>query len=294
MQKSTSSIISSALKRISLKNLKITSSSCISAPRINHYSTSSATLKSNNANKNNSEKDATKSLLRLLESEISTQIQLNEKLPEGVFNPQVVLEEFDDFLKENNWTLNHSERSNFVTLKRRDENLQADVTVKFDVAIVSNEMYETEEQFEEEQEDLEEDGEEHEIEASEEKEMDEEDYSVWSAIPFSVEIKRDFIPGRSLVFDCVSEGNESDSTITIENASVVPDTVELAPDAYHSPNYSQLDEDLREAFDAYVNKLVLNPADLSAFIKSYSYATEAIRYEEWLKDVKTIVSPKKN
>lgn len=220
----------------------------------------------------------TTELVRNLKSEYEAQKEMIKEQAEEL-EPKKVLESFSSFLKENNWTLEHSEDSTLVTLKRRDESLQADVLVKFDVAEIFNELYEEnveEEEFEPSETEA------NEIENSVDEEMQ------FVTLPFSLEIKRDSITDKHLLFDCVLEGDESENGIIIENVSVIPSDSTKLDASYSAPNYSQLDESLQENFEEFVDNLI-GSEELMGFVKNYSVASEAGLYQKWLKDVRSIL-----
>ena len=241
---------------------------------------------SNLKNSGKSSSSVTSELLRNLKNEYEAQKEMIQEQAEEL-EPKKVLEGFSGFLKENNWTVEHVENSTLVTLKRRDEALQADVAIKFDLVEVFNELYEEEvEEFEEDSEETtnEQSGIKNEYENNEE--IDEEMQFV--ALPFSLEIKRDSIPEKVLLFDCVLEGDESENGIIIENVAVMPVDTSKLSSTYTSPSYSQLDESLQESFEGFVDDLI-SSEELMGFVKNYSVASEAGMYQNWLKDVRSIL-----
>ena len=240
-------------------------------------------------------------LLRTLNTEIESQKEVyNEQAKE--LDPQNVIQEFTEFFNENNWKLDHPEGKTQVTLKRRDEVMKADVILKFDLVQVFNELYENdaENEFDNELQEEEEEDFREEMKNSSDKEInDEMDMDVdedleISALPFTLQIQRDSIPEKILMFECIAEGTEEDSQLIIENVSILPAASATADSlsTYTAPNFSQLDEALQEAFEDYVKKLVgetSSSADLFTFMKSYSVAKEAQFYESWLQSVKDLV-----
>jgi hypothetical protein len=242
---------------------------------------SSSSLK-NSADKVNSTTSVTSKLLRNLKSEYEAQKEMVKEQAEEL-EPRKVLENFSNFFKENNWSIEHAEDSTLVILKRRDELLQADVLLKFDLVEVFNELYEdnVEEEF-----DSEETVEESESSTEIENRVDEEMQFV--TLPFSLEIKRDSIPEKTLLFDCVLEGDESENGIIIENVAVMSTDTSKLDKSYSAPNYSQLDETLQENFEEFVDSLVASD-ELMGFVKNYSVASEAGLYQKWLKDVRSIL-----
>lgn len=242
----------------------------------------STELKTQNGSK---PKSVASELLRTLKAEIEAQKNLIKEQPEEL-EAKNVLKSYDAFLKENKWTVEHAENSTAVTMKRRDEGLQADVAINFDLMEVFNEVVDAEdlEEFNEEQEEEEEVDQE--IETS--TEMDEIDEDVdFLALPFSIEIKRDSIPDKSLRFNCVLEGTSDQNEIIIENASIIPSDSTIQS-AYISPSYNQLDADLQESFEGFVNELV-GSEELMGFVMNYSIASEASMYQKWMKDVASII-----
>lgn len=264
-------------KCITVKSVK-----CDSIKLFRCFSSSSSALKSAN-----SSKSVTSELLKNLKNELEAQKESIKEQPEE-FDPKTVLENFSDFLKENNWTLEHPEGSTLVTLKRRDKNLQADLAIKFDLVEVFNELSQSEEDadFEQEQGEYE-----NEINsAKNEDQLSEEvdEISQFYSLPFTLEIKRDSIPDKSLNFDCFINGDEGQNEIVIDNAAIVPLDGRTTETVYTSPNYSDLDESLQENFEEFVNELV-SGEELMSFMTSYSVATEAGMYQKWLNDVSNIL-----
>ena len=244
------------------------------------FASSSSSLKNSTETASNSTSSATSELLRNLKSELESHREMVKDQIEEL-EPKNVLDSYSNFLKEKNWTVEHVENSTLVTLKRRDESLQADVMVKFDVAEIFNELYDNaEEDFESDE--VVEESEANEIENSVDEEMQ------FVTLPFSLEIKRDSIADKTLLFECVLEGDESQSGIIIENVAVIPTDASKQDTSYSAPNYSQLDENLQESFEAFVDNLVAGE-ELMGFVKNYSIASEAGLYQQWLKDVRSIL-----
>lgn len=232
---------------------------------------------------------ATSELLQSLKSEYEAQKELIKEEAEEL-EPKQVLENFSTFLKENNWTVEHSENSTLVTLKRRDESLQADISLKFDAVEIFNELYDESITEEEEYDHIEENAQENNengIKNELGNEIDEEMQIV--ALPFTVEVRRDSITDKALLFDCVLEGDEAENNIVIENVSVLPTDPAVNPQtSFTAPNFSNLDESLQENFEGFVNELVASE-ELMGFIKGYSVASEAGMYQKWLKNVRSIL-----
>lgn len=238
------------------------------------FASSPATVSLKNAIVNSST-----NLVRALKDEFEAQKEMVADQAEEL-EPQNVLQKFSNFLRENKWNVDHPYDSTLVTLRRRDEALQAEVTIKFDSVEVFNELYE------ENSEELDEGPIESFKNVAEMEEIDEEMQLV--TLPFSIEIHRHTVPEKTLLFDCVLEGDETDNNIVIENVSVMPIDSASRDSAYLAPNYSQLDESLQESFEEFVNSLV-GSGELMGFIKNYSVASETNMYQYWLNNVRSIL-----
>ena len=226
-------------------------------------------------------------LLRNIKKEIKSQKSIVEDQPEEL-DPKVVLANNESFLKENNWTLLHPEGSTLITLNSRDTNLEADISIKFDLVDVFNELSQAEEDTEE----MEMDNEEEIVEDDlAEHEVDEIDQFV--SLPFTLEIKRDSLPEKTLQLECLINGNKNQNEIVIDNIAVVPlkESKDISA-IYTSPNFADLDEQFKSSFDDFVSKLVKSD-DLMNFMKEYSIASEASMYQNWLSDLTNILKADK-
>lgn len=234
-------------------------------------------------------KSITSELIKTLKIEISAQENSIKEQPEE-FDPKLVIKEHDQFLKSKNWNLCHPEGSTFVTLRRRDADLNADISVKFNLVEVVNELSQSEQDEEFDDGEFENDDN---IESSSKsnkndsisEEVDEIDQFI--SIPFTVEIERDSMPEKVLTFECSLNGDKARSDIIIENVSIIPSKPSESS-IYTSPNYSDLDESLKESFDEFVNSMV-HSDDLLTFMMDYSVAVEAGMYQNWLSDVNNIL-----
>ena len=236
----------------------------------------------------------TKELIKTLESELNDQM---ETIKEEEMTPSSVLENFSEFIEQGQWKIEHPKDTLMVTLRRRDEKLQADVAIKFDLLEVYNELYNNpESELMNQEEESEESGrrgyENDQINNSNEKidEIDEFDYA---SLPISVEIKRDSVNGKQLNFECILEGDEEQSDFIIESVSVADNSnasSNVNVNTYTAPNFSQLDESLQENFQEFLTGMLgSNQEELMAFIKEYSLAQEAGMYQKWLGEVRDIL-----
>ena len=261
-----SSMARSATKTACLNSLKK------DAVKVFAFSTATAKRSSSNP---------TKELIKTLEVELADQV---ETIKEEEMSPSAVLEAFSDFIEQGEWKLEHPKDTLIVTLRRRDEKLQADVAVKFDMLQVYNELYNNSESemFDEDAAETETD----QIEGSNES-IDEFDFT---SLPFSVEIKRDSVQGKQLNFECILEGDEEQSELIIENVSIKNDNASANSNVYDAPNFAQLDESLQENFKEFlVNLIPGGQEELMAFMKEYAVAQEAGMYQNWLGEVRDIL-----
>lgn len=247
-----------------------------------------ATVASKRTNSN-----PTKELIKTLESEIADQI---ETIKEEEMNPSTVLESFSEFLQKGNWKLEHPKDTLMVTLSRRDEKLQANIAVKFDLLQVYGELYddgsESSLMNEEEEEGESENYENDQITDSNES-IDDVEGLDYVSFPISVEIKRDNVAGKHLSFDCVLEGDDEQAEILIENVSILNTesaNINSNSNAYTSPNFVQLDESLQENFQEFLGNMIgENQEELMSFVKEYVVAQEAEMYQKWLGQVRDIL-----
>ena len=234
-----------------------------------------------------------KELIKSLETELADQI---ETIKDEEITPSAVLEAFSEFIEQGKWKIEHAKDTLMVTLRRRDEKLQADIAVKFDLLQVYNEIYNnSESELFDQQEGEEEEGKDYENDqiSNSNESIDEFDYA---SLPLSIEIKRDSVKGKQLNFECILEGDEEQSELIIENVSVFhnatsnPNNPQPNDNVYNAPNFSQLDESLQENFKEFLtNILPGGQEELMAFMKEYAVAQEAGMYQNWLGEVRDIL-----
>ncbi len=209
-------------------------------------------------------------LLRQLKTELTAQEQSIKEAGEDM-DPSAILSEFSEFLKAGNWGVEHQSGAAVLKLTRKDEALKGSVSINVDLTEVvnSNSFANEHEEFEE-----------NEVEDPLEDE-DASSYGNYSSFPMVVEVSRD---GKSLAFECLAEQSEDSSTLTVENVRF-----EGADSAYTGPAYEQLDEELKEAFDQFVAKIV-KPEEMIDFIQIYSQAIESHEYKNWLESVEKMLN----
>lgn len=268
-RRSLISALSCSSKRIFLNSIKRNTIKSFS-------STATSTLKRSNSN-------PTKELIKTLETELADQA---ESIKDEEISPSNVLDSFSEFIGRGNWKIEHSPDNLMVSLKRRDEKLAADITVKFDLLQVYNNVSEVSQSEIYDQD-------EPQMSSTTESESfgELDDYDVVS-LPISVEIIRDSVSEKKLNFECILEGDEEESSLVIENISIEP--INSSPShpstIYTSPNFAQLDETLQENFKEFlVNMMGGNSEELLSFIQEYSVAHEALMYQKWLGEVRDVL-----
>lgn len=215
-------------------------------------------------------------LIRTLNSEITAQQEVISEAGEDM-QPAAVLEEFNEFLSEGGWKV-AKEANSVVCLTRCDEELKGTITIRADLNEVVNSSSFESDAFANEEEDVTE-------EANEEAE--ENDFeSSYASFPMTLEVTRDAQPGKTLYFDCLAESADDSCTLTVENVSLVEGS---EAEAYRGPVYENLDEQLKEAFEAFVAKVV-KPEQMVDFIQLYAQAVEAHEYKNWLESVKSVLN----
>ena len=117
------------------------------------------------------------------------------------------------------------------------------------------------------------------------------DYDTDHIYPIEVEIGAP--DGKKLVFDCEVNAALDENPLIVTNATITDSSVKVISDpalaTYSGPQYEQLDDGLREAIDAYANKLV--QGDILQFISDYAFSKESTQYGVWLENVKSVVKP---
>jgi len=113
---------------------------------------------------------------------------------------------------------------------------------------------------------------------------DDEDESA-VAVRFTVTVTR---AGKNMVFTCLSE----DAVATVEAMTITEgdsDTTSVKQEYYQGPEFSELSEDLQEAFNNYVKLQCGVDSDVAAFISMYSDYKEQKEYIAFLKAVQEFV-----
>lgn len=98
--------------------------------------------------------------------------------------------------------------------------------------------------------------------------------------------------GKSVVWNCVSR----DAAITIQGVGLTNEDVDLvqktsgiSENLYQGPDFTELAEDLQDAFHEYLDEELGADSDLSAFIAMYTDYKEQCQYVQFLSDVQSIV-----
>ena len=98
--------------------------------------------------------------------------------------------------------------------------------------------------------------------------------------------------GKSLVMICISE----DAVARIQNANVTDTDVETIHNSgidtnnYQGPEFTELAEDLQDAFHGFLEEEVGVNSDMAAFITMYFDYKEQCQYVKFLDDAKSIIS----
>lgn len=218
-------------------------------------------------------------LLRQLSSELTAQEALIKEAGEDM-DPSAIMKEFSGFLEAGGWAVQHESGSALLKLSRQDEQLSGTVSISVDLnEIVNGGSPYFEDSFAAAEEEA------AEVAAEEEAMEESEAYGNYSSFPLVVEVNRD---GKTLSFECLAEQTDEASTLSVENVSIIRDGSDSVS-SYHGPAYEQLDEELKEAFDQFVAKVV-KPEEMLDFIQIYGQAVESIEYKNWLQSVKDVLN----
>lgn len=126
----------------------------------------------------------------------------------------------------------------------------------------------------------------------EEENAEEEGEEPMNSVQFCVTVSK---AGKTLVLNCVSEYGEAriESVLT---SSTAPEAVHAnqgnLPERsqYQGPEFTELAEDLQEAFTAYLEKECGVNSDVASFIAMFSDYREQLQYAQFLKDAQSIIS----
>lgn len=122
--------------------------------------------------------------------------------------------------------------------------------------------------------------------ADEEEQEDEEETT---AVRFGVTVSKG---GKTVVMQCRSNGEEGD--LSVESVAVRDGDTEsvllalaggegLHASLYQGPEFTELADDLQEAFQTYVEKECGIDGDVAAFIAMYADYREQEEYVDWMK-----------
>jgi complement component 1 Q subcomponent-binding protein len=126
----------------------------------------------------------------------------------------------------------------------------------------------------------------------EEESNDEEAEEPVNSVQFCVTVSK---AGKTLVLNCISEYGEAriESVLT---SSTTPEAVHAnqgnLPERaqYQGPEFTELAEDLQEAFTAYLESECGVNSDVASFIAMFSDYREQQQYVQFLKDTQSIIS----
>lgn len=189
--------------------------------------------------------------------------------------PEIV-SEYKELLEGGKWAVKDAAGLSTVELSKPLEGGQT-LLVRFDVR---NVVEGVEEPFEDQ---------EFEDTTAEEKDMEDMDFDQEHVFPLEVEVKAK--DGKKLLLDLEVNAGASEDSVMVTNAVIVDPAVPVDNNSgvfsYGGPQYEQLDDGLREAMDAYANRLVT--PDLVQFISDYAFSKESTQYGAWLENVKHVI-----
>jgi complement component 1 Q subcomponent-binding protein len=108
-------------------------------------------------------------------------------------------------------------------------------------------------------------------------------------VRFAVTVQK---AGRTMVMNCISvEANAVVETVavTMEDVEAIHASGKVSDKLYQGPQFSELAEDLQEAFTAFVQTECGIHTNVAAFISMYADFKEQEEYIRWLKQVKDII-----
>ena len=229
-------------------------------------------------------------LLSKIDAELVEQTRLIEEAGEDL-SVDSVANEFESFLQQGNWTLTHEQGNSLVVLTRTDASSGIKTVASFDVSeVVNGSMNEFENTNEADEEGTAQEtasetsrGSQR-AEADAEFSEDMEEMNDYASFPITLQMERPGMKSR-LVIDCLAELADDAPTLMVEKVSMMPLEDAASQAAYLGPDYSTLDETLRQQFDKFVEK-ELAGKELVAFASAYGHAAEAREYQNWLESVK--------
>lgn len=122
----------------------------------------------------------------------------------------------------------------------------------------------------------------------EEGEDDEEGEEGAAAVRFTATVTK---AGRTMVLTCLSD----DATATVEGVAVVEGDAEdvgagrIDESLYQGPEFSELAEDLQDAFTTYLQEECGVDGDIAAFVSMYADHREQSEYVSWMKGVRSML-----
>lgn len=120
------------------------------------------------------------------------------------------------------------------------------------------------------------------------EEEDEDDEEMARPVRFSVTVTK---AGKTLVFTCLSEDamlKIQSVVTTTEDAETVSRTGSIDKSRYQGPEFTELAEDLQDAFHDFLNEIGVDE-DVAVFASMYSDFREELEYVKFLEDAQTVL-----
>jgi hypothetical protein len=199
-----------------------------------------------------------------------------------------VEENFAKLLKDQCWAVKALPESTLVEMRTQRGDM--DIVVRFDAELVAQNVNAGSQEFNEE-EDVDEETEDA-IEEEDMEDFNEDDDMGPQPFNFTLELRRaEALPGKFVELELEAipgpiSGGQADE-VYINSIAIRQEDESIASQAYAGPEFTSLDESLRDTFDAWATK---NVRQLVPFIVEYSKAKEAQEYGQWLNDLKTFAS----
>ena len=215
---------------------------------------------------------------------LEAEIKFNQTFIESEeLNLEAVQENFAKLLKDQCWAVESAPNSTVVEMRTTRGDM--DIVVRFDAELVAQNVNAGSQEFDQEEET--------EDSVEEEDEFDEEDDEMGpQPFNFTVELTRSkALPGKFVELELEAipgpiSGGQADE-VYINSIAIRHQNEAVAGQSYAGPEFTSLDESLRDSFDAWATK---NVRQLVPFITEYSKAKEAQEYGQWLNDLKTFAS----
>lgn len=223
---------------------------------------------------------------------LEAEIEFNEKFVAAEDLKLAAVEEnFAKLLKDQCWSVNALPDSTLVEMRTQRGDM--DIVVRFDAELVAQNVNAGSQEVNEEEDDVDEETEDAIEEEEEDMDFNEDDEMGPQPFNFTLELRRaEALPGKFVELELEAipgpiSGGQADE-VYINSIAIRHEDEATASQAYAGPEFTSLDESLRDTFDAWATK---NVRQLVPFIVEYSKAKEAQEYGQWLSDLKTFASP---